>query len=854
MCWDPHFAPRVVDSVRPKEDKQPPKVVPADPLHSFENLGQFCERHEIGTRQEFMFEKELIEAFNKKGKSFTAWPIVYIRQLVDSAVLLFFVEPSDHDAMLPKEGEACDIFLRVFGQCQARRVDNPCSLWRVKNASWEKCLAFQVHLEGKTKIMEKFPRLRMVSRRISIPPRSELQSQSVIFELRVSTSTRDAELGALYTLEQGRLNRWDGHSRWQIDAYMYLLRLESPTEYMRLFDRFPHMLDPILKPRTTSPRVVQLYRTLNQQQRSAFASLLQNTPNGICVVHGCPGAGKTYYNLFVAVALQSRDEIQHPGAQFPTPWSNKVLYLIDINRPLNDTASKMARLYCELGLTKKCRIDGSSTPRVAIRMHCWSYEKTTASRNRLEAEWEELNHRMQQLGKPEELEKRASVQQADHISISTANDPNKGPLQQYSSKIDDSQKVPLHRFASAFRSAEHSFMARTDHAEDCTAPSLDEAAWAMYQRFKNTKYARLTTIRRHMSLVKSTDLDYLENSELETLYRDTLLDADMVFTTPVSAAKFSSSMFSPTLVIFDEAPHARELSTLIAVAHFNPAAWIFSGDVRQTKPFVKSFGSDNCRNKYVQQLRVSMMERAYGRNPDAPSLNINHRALGDLQRLASVLFYRGKMIPAIDPQQPGAIPPTAAHLRNNYIMPMKRNDGKQVSRLLVTLKDPCPVTQVDHRSWWNPGHQRWVMDLVLKLLRDPQFRQINGVAQGTILIMALYKEAFIQYRKAIRELKARHTAFSESVVEARTVDSAQGHEADVVILDFVRGRPTSHLNDPHRLAVALSRARQAEFILMHKDLISKLGSRSTVSSLRTMVSICQTSGEYVSGPAQLTDA
>lgn len=854
--WDPHFTPRVKNLVWPNDnDRGLDQVTSLDPLFSFPSLTEYTGRHKIGTRKEFLLDKESIDKFNRRNIEFHARPIFYIRQMRDSAVLLFFVEPSDYDSMLPKEGESCDIFLNRFGKALATRVDNPCSLWHIRDDVWEKCLAFEIHLEEKAKIIKAFPKLTLPEPKVCIPPASELQRLQVSFKLRVSTSTMDAELSALRMLDEGRKEPSTGCSQWQIDAYKYFVDLRSPRRYMRLFRRFPHMKDPILKPDTTLPRLVELFETLNEEQRSAFVSLLGEIPHGICVVHGCPGAGKTHFNLVVAAALQLKDEITHPGVQVPTPWNNKVLYLIDINRPLNDTANKMARLYDELGLTKKSRIDGSTTPRVAIRMHCWSYEKTRASRNRLQAEWDELNHRVEEhRAKPESRQQGISAQQAGDVTAAAADNSDKGPLEKYYCKIDESQKLTVYRLAPSFRKAEHLSRTRAGQPDECIAPSLDDAAWAMYQRFKDTKYARLTTIRRHMNIVRSTDLGYLEDSELETLYRDTLHDADIVFTTPVSASKFSSSMFSPALVIFDEAPHARELSNLIAIAHFNPAAWIFSGDVRQTKPFVRSLGNNPCRNEYVEQLRVSMMARAYRKNPDGPSLNINHRARGDLQNLASTLFYRDRMIPAINPQRPGAIPPSTVHLRDRYIMPMKRNEGNQVSRLLVRLKDPGPVEQVDERSWWRPGHQRWIMDLVLKLLKDAGFRQTDGVGQGTILIMSPYKQAFIQYRKAIRELKARHQAFKDRTVEARTIDTAQGHEADAVILDFVRARPTSHTNDPNRLCVALTRARQAEFILMHKDMIQDLAQSSRHESLRNMVSICQRSGEYISDPAPLTDA
>ncbi len=55
-------------------------------------------------------------------------------------------------------------------------------------------------------------------------------------------------------------------------------------------------------------------------------------------------------------------------------------------------------------------------------------------------------------------------------------------------------------------------------------------------------------------------------------------------------------------------------------------------------------------------------------------------------------------------------------------------------------------------------------------------------------------------------------------VEVRTIDTAQGHEADVVFVDFVRDTATTFLDDPNRICVAITRARQAEVLVMHPGL------------------------------------
>ncbi|KAI7781523.1 hypothetical protein LA080_014699 [Diaporthe eres] len=173
-------------------------------------MDQFRERHGIGTWKEFMLEKQSIDVFNEEEYSFKAWPIVYISQLNNSTMLLFFLKPSSHDAMLPREGEACDIVVPKLGKSPATQVDNPCSLWRIRDDALEKCLALEIYLENKQKIMAAFPKLRLPHKEMSIPPLSDQRCFRVTIELRVSTSTRDAELNALSTLEQGRKNQRTG--------------------------------------------------------------------------------------------------------------------------------------------------------------------------------------------------------------------------------------------------------------------------------------------------------------------------------------------------------------------------------------------------------------------------------------------------------------------------------------------------------------------------------------------------------------------------------------------------------------------------------------------------------------------
>lgn len=75
----------------------------------------------------------------------------------------------------------------------------------------------------------------------------------------------------------------------------------------------------------------------------------------------------------------------------------------------------------------------------------------------------------------------------------------------------------------------------------------------------------------------------------------------------------------------------------------------------------------------------------------------------------------------------------------------------------------------------------------------------------------------MKYKKAIQNLPKAWAARLgvERRIEARTIDTVQGGEADFVFLDLVRSEATEFTDDPNRLCVALTRARQAEVVLMH---------------------------------------
>jgi len=132
------------------------------------------------------------------------------------------------------------------------------------------------------------------------------------------------------------------------------------------------------------------------------------------------------------------------------------------------------------------------------------------------------------------------------------------------------------------------------------------------------------------------------------LYEQTLSEADFICTTPVAAATRFPKLFKPQIVFIDEAPHAREATSLIPIAFFEPKVWILTGDHLQTRPYVANVGAyvsndsqttvEKYRlrtNPWAKQLAVSTMERAQHVHAVEHHLLINHRAFGNLQALPS---------------------------------------------------------------------------------------------------------------------------------------------------------------------------------------------------------------------------
>ncbi|CAK7215300.1 hypothetical protein SBRCBS47491_002435 [Sporothrix bragantina] len=815
MQFDPDHYNYNVPAYPPSEPEEPAS---SKVIVKFSSIEEFKHIHKTASEYEDALETKDVDDFNKEGNSFRAWPIVSIPEDDDVTQWLILVESNQNiEARIPDIGCCCQLRLVNHGTDEgvsawwtAKRTNNNFASAGEGKASWSKLIAFNVSLvksEDETnsvihalipsdgKQHENLANLKL-TRDNSVSVGLFFTKSDATFEAEMKSLSRLIKasnippvtpLATLYpdpaktTLVQDWLdlppeNRPEAKpiviqkpknpravQAPQVAAFKYLLDFHGPEFTINMFEVYPHMVSPNRPGSGIPPAIMKKYSRMDEHQRRAYEGLLSKMPCGVALLPGGPGGGKTDWVMTVIGVMQSKSRA-------------RVLYLLDINGPLDDATAKYMQLMRNAGLAKR-----------AIRMRSFGIE----------------------------MKKSARVGIIDSRPQVGSGEPD----------VDFSRNfLALYTQHAAGDAPEPT---RTRHHQ--IIPTLDEAAWTHYDENRD-EFQELT------NAIALCNGSALENRALRLqiflLYTAVLRQADFIATTPCVAATVFSRMFIPDLVVFDEAAHARELSTLISIANFCPkAGWIFIGDHRQTQPTVKS----NNTNPFGKQLATSAMERAYMAGVLDHQLLINHRAYGRLERLPSKLIYDGKMKSGIP------------HLERfprwmNYVRNVLENMvGARCStpRIIVHLHGVGRPTKVG-TSWYHGQHLQWTIDKVLELIKDVRFRSAeNDANQGTILLLTPYKAAVAKYQEAIEDLAKAHPNLRiPQRVEARTWDSSQGHEADIVGIDYVREHPTGFMDGMYRFNVGLTRARQGEWHLMHPNM-PRAASFQTTNYLRKLYSACE---------------
>ncbi|KAL6893244.1 AAA domain-containing protein [Trichoderma evansii] len=572
----------------------------------------------------------------------------------------------------------------------------------------------------------------------------------------MTSQTFETELEALYAfITPQRFKSQKGPSYKARLAFSMIQQFcTANAEISNLLNKYPPLANPRNATYKVSPIFLEKFDKFNQDHVAAYKGLAR-IKNGIYFVNGCPGAGKTEWNMVISGFIQSHRSSAKKRVR------HQILFLVDINQTVSDAADRYHCLCKAAGLDIRI-----------IRMHGWPYE----------------------------------MRHSERLNQSGGQGKTAKPVDD-----DDAATDFTKSFLTTVGLTHHAKLERDPRR----APNLDEAAWDYYGKHKHDSYQTLTKFLGRIDegdVLGSEDWKLLRSS-VSKLYRHVLGAADFVATTPVAASGSSfAKYFRPEIVFVDEAPHARELTTLIPLAYFDPVAWIFTGDVKQTRPFVDSCISERRAlekglkfNPYAEQLRLSTMARAAAASALDHKLLVNNRAYGNLHRLPSEMFYDGEMSSGHVKEK--RYPPSTMHLKK-HLEKLSGCRNLEENRLVVSFAQSSE--EIQRNSFWNPMQHAWVIEQVKYLLDDDKFQSLSGEA-GTIMIQTPYSTAFRQY---LGEVKLWPLEW-QSRVQVLTVDKAQGNQADVVFLDMVRTTSVGFMDDAQRLNVAITRARQAEVILMH---------------------------------------
>ncbi|OAA42753.1 hypothetical protein NOR_04884 [Metarhizium rileyi] len=573
----------------------------------------------------------------------------------------------------------------------------------------------------------------------------ESEHQILTIEWDVTSVTFDAELDALRFFTEEKRLKDGGPTLKSQRAFDMIQNFHSSwKDFYDLHKDFPQLRNPELPRYAVPGPILQRFKAFNKHHKNVFDGLKQ-IPNGLYFLNGCPGSGKTEWNMILAGLVQY------------------------------DAASRYYSLCREAGVDLRI-----------VRMHGWPLEMRQSSKL--------------------------------HGSQPTAN--------QHTPSVPD---FTNHFLVTAGLSKQ------TNMSRDLSiVPTLDQASWEYFEKNKKDVFPGLQNLLDKMDSGEALTTDDWKRlrSHVSRLYRAVLAQTDFIATTPVAAYGRFSKIFKPDLIFVDEASHARELTTLIPLAYFTPKAWIFTGDVKQTQPFVKDAGERGKEsglkfNPFAAQLKLSTMARADHVNAINNKLLVNKRAFGNLHRLPSALFYDGQMTSGYDIAS--RYPDCVVHL-TLYLQSLSGNRQMDENRIIVNME--ASNEEKGRESYWNPIHHQWVLTQAALLLQDDGFRGLKHRDMGgTIMIATPYSTAVKQYHAAVKYWPEAW----QGRTQVLTVDKAQGNEADVVFLDLVRTTTAGFMDDPKRLNVAITRARQAEIIVMRRAMAYIPGKRLRKSNYLSQV-------------------
>ncbi|EWZ37539.1 hypothetical protein FOZG_09528 [Fusarium oxysporum Fo47] len=288
-------------------------------------------------------------------------------------------------------------------------------------------------------------------------------------------------------------------------------------------------------------------------------------------------------------------------------------------------------------------------------------------------------------------------------------------------------------------------------------------------------------------------------AEFRTLMAYAVSQLDIVVGTPVALVEFAQhTEFVPQLIVVDEAARLTETLSLALQAQWPAAFSIYIGDTQQFPPIGLTVGQRDFKAVFSYQRQISLFHRMENAGRILARLRRNYRARVNAVSWAQTMFYGDNM--------------TVVH-RTHCEASRKFHDWVQekfrrwncLSTTLLIRPDNSEETKSGN-SFSNPANANFAVQLVVQLYRATGIVDARDFSRrASVLILTPYKAQRRMYDLLLLELTEAEVP--KTLVEVRTIDDSPSHEADIIILDWVRTVKKGFIADSHRMAVALSRAR-----------------------------------------------
>jgi len=279
--------------------------------------------------------------------------------------------------------------------------------------------------------------------------------------------------------------------------------------------------------------------------------------------------------------------------------------------------------------------------------------------------------------------------------------------------------------------------------------------------------------------------------------------ANVVFSTCANTSSRIFRDFRPHLCIVDEAGQVSEPECLLPLVTFLRTVTNVTlvGDVKQLRPTATSIG----QNEFVTQYQMSLFERFISAGLRPIELTMQYRMHPSICAFPNGNFY-GSQLSNNDCVLHRHIGDRFEAWARKYHK-CRREDRS----VFISVEDGELLQELKGTSKVNLANADVICNVVQSMIND------GGIEPKAIMIICYYKAQVRLISSTLR----RANNYSVKVV---TVDSSQGGEAGVVILDTVTpggDYPLGFVKDANRLNVALTRARDGLVVVGNQNMSDK---------------------------------